>query len=71
MRSRDALVVLAKDVVMFYKLGRKVSEKRRAEVNLYVAQRRVDGYKIDLNTEQGIKEYAEYKAHIVKMYMSE
>lgn len=63
----DDLKMLLKDAWLIFRLGRKATEKNRNLANLYAAQRKVDGYKIEIKTSQGRADYFEYRNKVIKI----
>lgn len=62
------LKIVGKDVIELYKLGRNASEHRRNEVQLWWAQKKYDGFKYDLTTDEGFAAYKEVVEHMKEMY---
>lgn len=67
MSNRDNIKMLAKDAWLIFRLGRKATEKNRNLANLYVAQRKVDGYKIEVETSQGRADYIDYRNKVIEI----
>jgi hypothetical protein len=63
----DDFKMLVKDAWLLFRLGRQATEKNRNLANLYVAQRKVDGYKIELKTSQGRSDYFDYRNKVIKI----
>lgn len=62
------LKIIGKDVIELFKLGTNATEQRRNEVNLWWAQKKVDGFKYDLKTDDGFAAYKEVIEHMKEMY---
>lgn len=67
MSTFDDVKMLVKDAALLAKLTYQATEANRNKANLYIAQRKVDGFKIDIKTSDGREDYFDYRNTVISI----